>query len=67
MYSRTEWHRVQTGTSFSEYAAAFKKGSHFCVEGELRGREYENNGANADQHFRAGQCNAATISEEAAA
>jgi hypothetical protein len=25
--------------------AAFKQGSHICVEGELRSREYETNGA----------------------
>jgi single-strand DNA-binding protein len=29
----------------AEYAAAFKKGAHVCIEGELRSREYESNGA----------------------
>jgi single-strand DNA-binding protein len=42
---RTEWHRVQVWGRLGEYAAAFKKGSHICVEGELRSREYESNGA----------------------
>ena len=42
---RTEWHRVQAWGILGEYAAAFKKGSHVCVEGELRNREYESNGA----------------------
>lgn len=43
--SRTEWHRVQAWGKLGEYAAAFKKGAHICVEGELRSREYESNGA----------------------
>ncbi len=47
-----------------EYAAAFEKGSHICVEGELRGREYDSNGtkvrtydvvANSIVNLRAGQ------------
>jgi single-strand DNA-binding protein len=42
---RTEWHRVQTWDSLGEYAAAFRKGAHICVEGELRSREYGSNGA----------------------
>jgi len=41
---RTEWHRIQAWGSLGEYAAAFRKGSHVCVEGELRSREYESNG-----------------------
>ena len=42
--SRTEWHRVQAWGKLGEYAAAFKKGAHVCLEGELRSREYESNG-----------------------
>ena len=38
---RTEWHRIQVWGKLGAYAAAFKKGSHLCVEGELRSREYE--------------------------
>jgi single-strand DNA-binding protein len=42
---RTEWHRVQVWGRLGKYASAFKEGSHICVEGELRGREYESQGA----------------------
>ena len=38
---RTEWHRIQAWGKLGEYAAAFKKGAHIRVEGELRTREYE--------------------------
>ena len=38
---RTEWHRIQVWGKLGEYAAAFKKGAHIQVEGELRSREYE--------------------------
>jgi single-strand DNA-binding protein len=41
---RTEWHRIQTWGKLGEYAAAFQKGSHIRVEGELRSREYETDG-----------------------
>ena len=63
----TEWHRVQAWGKLGEYAAAFKKGSHICVQGELRSREYESNGvrvrtydivANSIVNLRAGQRNA---------
>lgn len=63
----TEWHRVQAWGRLGEYAAAFKKGSHICVEGELRSREYESNGtrtrtydivASSIINLRAGQRNA---------
>ena len=43
--SRTEWHRIQAWGRLGEYAAAFKKGSHICVQGELRSRQYESQGA----------------------
>lgn len=73
---RTEWHRIQVWGTLAEYAAAFKKGSHICVEGELRSREYESNGAKVRTYdivassiinLRAGQRNAAAAPEEAAA
>ena len=38
---RTEWHRIQAWEKLGAYAAGFKKGSHLCLEGELRSREYE--------------------------
>jgi single-stranded DNA-binding protein len=34
-----KWYRVQVWGKLAEYAAAFKKGPHVCVEGELRSRE----------------------------
>jgi single-strand DNA-binding protein len=42
---RTEWYRIQTWAKLDEYAAAFRKGSHIRVEGELRSREYETDGS----------------------
>jgi single-strand DNA-binding protein len=77
-HERTEWHRIECWGSLAEYAAAFRKGSHLCVEGELRSREYESNGAKirtydivaaAIINLRAGQRNAASTPEpgEAAA
>ena len=41
----TEWHRIQAWGRLAEYAGAFKKGAQIHVEGELRSREYESNGA----------------------
>jgi single-strand DNA-binding protein len=75
---RTEWHRIQAWGRLAEYAAAFRKGSQICVEGELRSREYESNGAkvrtydivaSAIINLRAGQRNgvSARDPEEAAA
>jgi single-strand DNA-binding protein len=73
---RTEWHRVQAWGKLGEYVAAFKKGSHVCVEGELRSREYESQGAKVRTYdivassiinLRAGQRNSAAVPEEAAA
>src|SRR5947207_9252506 len=67
---RTEWHRIECWGKLAEYAAAFRKGAHICVEGELRSREYESNGAkvrtydivaSAIVNLRAGQRNAATV------
>ena len=73
---RTEWHRVQVWGRLGEYAAAFKKGSHICVEGELRSREYESNGAKIRTYdivassiinLRAGHRDATPAPEEPAA
>ena len=43
---RTEWHRIECWGRLAEYAAAFRKGAQIHVEGELRSRDYESNGAN---------------------
>ena len=73
---RTEWHRVQVWGRMAEYTAAFKKGSHICVEGELRSREYESQGAKVRTYdivassiinLSKGQRNAQTDPAEAAA
>ena len=72
---RTEWHCVQVWGKLGEYAAAFKKGAHVRVEGELRSREYESQGAKVRTYdivaisilnLRVGQRNAA-VPEEAVA
>jgi single-strand DNA-binding protein len=73
---RTEWHRIECWGSLAVYAAAFRKGSHLCVEGELRSREFESNGtkvrtydivAAAIINLRAGQRSAPSVQQEAAA
>ena len=40
-HEQTEWHSVVVWGKLGEYAAAFKKGAHILVEGELRSREYD--------------------------
>ncbi len=42
---RTEWHRITCWGKLAEYAAAFRKGAQIHVEGELRSREYDRDGA----------------------
>lgn len=42
---RTEWHKVVAWGKLAEDAATFKKGGRVFVEGELRSREYEKDGA----------------------
>jgi single-strand DNA-binding protein len=42
--SRTEWHRCLAFGKLGEFAANLKKGAHVQIEGELRNREYEQNG-----------------------
>ena len=43
--SHTEWHHCVVFGKLSEFAATLKKGEHILVEGELRSREYESQGA----------------------
>jgi single-strand DNA-binding protein len=43
--SRTEWHRCLAFGKLAEFAAGLKTGAHVQVEGELRSREYEKDGA----------------------
>jgi single-strand DNA-binding protein len=44
LQSRAEWHcRVSFG-KLADFAATLKKGAHVQVEGELRGREYQEDG-----------------------
>ena len=63
---RTEWHKIQVWGKLGEYAAGFNKGADVRVEGELRSREYENDGgkvrtyeivANTITNLRPGQRN----------
>ena len=74
---RVEWHKIQVWGKLSEYAAAFKKGAHIRVEGELRSREYETEAgvkvrtyeivANSISNLRPGQRNSAQETEPEAA
>jgi single-strand DNA-binding protein len=43
--SRTEWHRVVSFGKLAEYARTLGKGSHVMVQGPVRNREYERDGA----------------------
>jgi single-strand DNA-binding protein len=63
---RTEWHRIQAWGKLGKYAAAFRKGSHLCVQGELRSRGYTTDGGTVNTYeivassilnLRAGQRN----------
>ena len=42
---RTEWHRITCWGKLAKYAGGFRKGAQIHVEGELRSREYETEGA----------------------
>src|SRR5436305_1481658 len=56
--SRTEWHRaVVWGEKFADFAATLKKGSHVQIEGPLRSREYQKDGAT----HRVFECKAESI------
>ena len=48
---QAEW--IEQGKRLGEYAAAFRKGSHICVEGELRSREYESKAPRGEEGRRA--------------
>ena len=43
--SRTEWHRCVANGKIAGFAATLTKGAHVHVEGELRSREYQKDGA----------------------
>ena len=43
--SRTEWHCCIVWGKLGEFAATLTKGMHLQVEGELRSREYQRDGA----------------------
>jgi len=43
---RTEWHDVVAWAKLGDYAAAFKKGSHLRIEGEIRSHEFQNKDGN---------------------
>jgi hypothetical protein len=73
---RTEWHCIQVWGKLGEFAAAFRKGAHLCVEGELRSLEYESNSAKVRTYdivtssiinLRAGQRNMAEAPDAAEA
>ena len=43
--SRTEWHRSVVYGKLGEFATTLRKGAHVQIEGELRSREYQKDGA----------------------
>ena len=43
--SRTDWHRVVCFGRLAEYSRTLAKGSHVMVQGPVRSREYEKDGA----------------------
>jgi single-strand DNA-binding protein len=44
--SRTEWHRVVCFGKLAEYLRTLAKGTHLLVQGRVRTREYQRDGAN---------------------
>ena len=42
--SRTEWHRCTVWGKLAEFAVKLQKGAHVQIEGELRYREYKQDG-----------------------
>jgi single-strand DNA-binding protein len=42
--SRTEWHRCTVWGKLAEFAGKLQKGAHVQIEGELRYREYKQDG-----------------------
>lgn len=57
--SRTEWHRIVCWAKLGEFALSLKSGAHVQVEGELRSREYQKDGAN----HRVWECKAYRIAK----
>ena len=43
--SRTDWHRVVSFSQLAEYSRTLPKGSYVMVQGAVRTREYERDGA----------------------
>jgi single-strand DNA-binding protein len=43
--SRTDWHRVVSFSKLAEYSRTLQKGSYVMVQGAVRTREYERDGA----------------------
>ena len=43
--SRTDWHRVVSFSKLAEYSRTLPKGSYVMVQGAVRTREYERDGA----------------------
>jgi single-strand DNA-binding protein len=48
---RTEWHDVTAWAKLGDYAAAFKKGSHLRIEGEIRSHEFQNKEGNKQKAY----------------
>ncbi len=44
-HSRTDWHRVVSFSQLAEYSRTLPKGSYVMVQGAVRTREYERDGA----------------------
>jgi single-strand DNA-binding protein len=44
-HSRTDWHRVVSFSKLAEYSRTLPKGSYVMVQGAVRTREYERDGA----------------------
>lgn len=57
--SRTEWHRVVAWSKLGEFALSLKSGAHVQIEGELRSREYQQDGINR----RVWECKASRIAK----
>ena len=51
MEGRTEWHDVVAWAKLGDYAAAFKKGSHLRIEGEIRSQEFQNKDGNKQNAY----------------
>ena len=43
--SRTDWHRVVSFSKLAEYSRTLPKGSYVMVQGAVRARDYERDGA----------------------